>query len=432
MTVNTPPTVFDYSTIIRVVLNKKYLAIITFAIFLIAGFIISSVVQPQYRAEVQLLPPTEKEIKQLILGAIGIGRSTTPEIFDLNTTPEIFKRFKWNLASRSHQYDFLTRNTTTIFDSKPLPNYIYSSADGFNRKVPGSDFAGLEVGWELHTQSSVPLYLPNFLRKYFDPILIISVDSDRMSSRTDVVLSVTWTDPEFATRFANEYVEFVGRQTVLEVIDLVQSGLDMHRQSLADYINHQRELALAVQQDDILKLESAIKIAKELNIRKPTTMFGEYNVVQITPPASFFVAPNKTEPRPYIPNNPSQNIPLYNIGAGVSPDQNSVLEQYSPPLYSRGWQALELELGAIKQRKDIDAYIPNMRRLLISYNWLGSRQIDANSINPMRISKPATLPGSKIGWNRLNIIVMATLLGALAGIILPLLAYLASHRDKQN
>ena len=132
MTVNTPPTVFDYSTIIRVVLNKKYLAIITFAIFLIAGFIISSVVQPQYRAEVQLLPPTEKEIKNLILGAIGIGRSTTPEIFDLNTTPEIFKRFKWNLASRSHQYDFLKKYTATVFGSKSEPKYIYSSADGFN------------------------------------------------------------------------------------------------------------------------------------------------------------------------------------------------------------------------------------------------------------------------------------------------------------
>mgnify|MGYP001356113882 CR=1 FL=1 len=219
----------------------------------------------------------------------------------------------------------------------------------------------------------------------------------------------------------------------IKVIDRSALILDIFRQhAQTKEAQTQVELALAVQQDDILKLESAIKIAKELNIRKPTTMFGEYNVVQITPPASFFVAPNKTEPRPYIPNNPSQNVPLYNIGAGVSPGQNSVLEQYSPPLYSRGWQALELELGAIKQRKDIDAYIPNMRRLLISYNWLGSRQIDANSINPMRISKPATLPGSKIGWNRLNIIVMATLLGALAGIILPLLAYLASHRDKQN
>ena len=431
MTVNTPPTVFDYSSIVRVVLEKKLLAITTIAIFLIAGFVISSVVQPKYQAEVQLLPPTEKEIEQLILGSIGITRSITPEIFDLNNVPEIFKSFKANLASRSHQYDFLKRFGATIFDSELNPKYIHGSADGFNAKVLGSDFAGLSIGWELHQQSSALSFLPYFLRNIFDPILTISVDSDRTTGRKDLVLSVTWTNSKIAANVANRYVEFISRQTVLEVIELVQSGLEMHRQSLADYIDHQREIALAIQQDDILKLQSAIKIAKELDIRKPTTLFGDYNSVQITPPASFFVAPNHKEPRQY-PHGRPQYLPLYNIGNLNYQNQESMSEHHSPPLYSRGWQALELELDAIKQRTDIDSYIPNMRRLLVTYHWLDSRHINPDSIQPMRITEPATLPSSQVGWNRLKVMVAALLLGALGAIFLPLLVYLTSQIHKHE
>lgn len=431
MNTTQPTTAFDLRAILNVISERKYLALATFSAFLLGGFLISSVVTPIYRAQVQLLPPTENELRDLIIGSAIIGRSTTPEIFDLSQMPQIFQRFKWNLGSRSHQSEFLKKNTERFFSSESIPRYVFSSADGFKQKVPGSDFAAFTVDWEMINNRSLPFYIPIFIKNSMGSILRIKVDTDKISTRTDLVVSVSWHDPEIASIIANEYVEFVSRVTTLEVIDLVQSGIEMHKDSLWNFIEQQRQIARSIEQDDILKLETAIRIAKSLDIRQPTNVFGDYNVVQITPPAQFFKPPSET--KSYNPNLRPKRLPLYNPAHLSSIENNSMLDHYSPPLYSRGWQALELELQSIKNRVNIDPYIPNMRQLLAAFDWINSTKIDPDSIRPAKVTQPAFPSDIPIAWSKFHVLAIAILLGVVVSIFLPLVVTVVARRyPRQN
>jgi LPS O-antigen subunit length determinant protein (WzzB/FepE family) len=409
---------FDLRAILNVVAERKYLALATFGVFLLGGLLISSMVSPIYRAQVQLLPPTENELRDLIVGSSVIGRSTTPEIFDLAQMPQIFQRFKWNLGSRTHQSEFLKKNAERFFGSESTPRYVFSSADGFKEKVPGSQFAAFTVDWEMLTNRSLPYYIPIFIKNSTGSILRIRVDTDKINTRTDLVVSVSWHDPEIASIIANEYVEFVSRVTVLEVIDLVQSGIEMYKDSLWNFIEQQRKIARSIEQDDILKLEAAIHIAKSLDIRKPTNVFGDYNVVHITPPAQYFETPSET--KPYNPNYLPKHLPLYNPGHLPDIKNNSLLDHYSPPLYSRGWQALELELQSIKNRNHIDPYIPNMRQLLAAFDWIKSTKFNPDSIRSAKVTQSAFPSDTPIGWGKFHVLSITILLGVITSIFLPL------------
>ena len=154
-------------------------------------------------------------------------------------------------------------------------------------------------------------------------------------------------------------------------------------------------------------------------MRDPSNLFGQYNIVQITPPPSFFVQPDATV-KPYNPNYLArQSVPLYNPAHVPSIENYSPLEYSSPPLYSRGWRALELELEVIKNRDDIDAYIPNMRQLVAAYDWLSSNHIDPNPLRATSISRAAAPPITpNIGV--LQIMFVAALLGIIAAVFLTL------------
>ena len=88
-------------------------------------------VTPRYQADVILLPPTEKELVTFILASIPIHRSDSHEIYDLLDVVEIFKAFKMNLASRSHQGNFLENFSLSSPNELGIPTYKSDSGDGF-------------------------------------------------------------------------------------------------------------------------------------------------------------------------------------------------------------------------------------------------------------------------------------------------------------
>ena len=407
-------------------LLQKYLgvSITLLFIFVGSGIFYATTTETNYRAQVLLGPPNEIDLQPLILASLSISRSKTPEIYDLHTVPAIFQAFKNNLASRAYQQEFLEANSEKLFGRLLLPTFIDTSADGFNKKVPGSNFAGLTVDWHMSNAQSepIPWFLPRVIKRQFYPMLTIRVDSDKQSSRTDLILSVDWSDPEVAASLANSFVEFINRKTVEQIKELVQSGNSLVQKSLEDYLAQKRNVAGKQIESKIKELDKAISVAKRLGILDPTNLFGDYNVVAITPPPQLFVHPN-SEPNPFPAQRSNQYLPLFNPAHVSVEDSSKRVDGFSPPLYARGVRALELERDILLTATSPDDLIENIHGLQESINWLQNIEINPAEINAANIVRSSVPPNQHYGMSFGWILFVFTLLGLLSGIFLALLLY---------
>ena len=410
-------------SIIGVVRRYLSVSLTIFLISMASGILYATTIKSSYRAQVLLGPPTEHDVKALILGSLSISRSKTPEIYDLTTVPEIFQAFKTNLASRANQQTFLDLYAEKYFGRPLSPQFVDTSADGFNKKVPGSNFAALTVDWHMVDAQSnrLPGFLPRLIQNQFYPILTIRVDSDKQSSRTDLLLSIDWADPKVAANIANDFVDFIQKKTVGQILDLVSTGNDLVRESLENYLQQKRRVAAKQIQSRAKDLERAIKIARALNIVDPTSAFGNYNVISITPPPSFFIHPNSS-PQPFPNKKPTQFLPLFNP-ANVSVEATSPVNSYSPPLYARGFRALELELDLLVTEGSPDHYIENIHSLVEAIKWLDSNKIDPAQINAAAIIRSSTPPTHSFGLTFSAVLFVFALIGIVLVILVSILLY---------
>ena len=107
MSTNNSVNVLDIGALARVIASRIWVVVVVTAIFVSLGSAYTTVRTPQYSADVLVLPPSEQDLKGLILSLIPINRADSPEIYDLLDFVEIFKAFKNDLASRPTQLKFL-------------------------------------------------------------------------------------------------------------------------------------------------------------------------------------------------------------------------------------------------------------------------------------------------------------------------------------
>lgn len=414
---------------------RKYFgaSIALFFIIFASGIFYATSAKTHYRAQILLAPPSEIDLQSLILSSLSIGRSKTPEIYDLTSVPAIFQAFKNNLASRAHQQAFLESKSEVIFGAPLIPTFLNTSADGFNKKVPGSDFAGLTVDWQMTDgePSPIPWFIPRAIKKHFYPVLSINVDSDKQSSRTDLILSIDWVDPQVASVLADSFVQFINRKTVEQVQELVQTGNSIVQKSLEDYLGQKRKVAQAQIERKIKELDRAILIAQRLGILDPTSVFGEFNAVSITPPPQLFVHPN-SEPHPFPGQRPQQFLPLFNPAHVYVEDSSYKVEGFTPPIYARGVRALEMEREILLTATTADDFIENIDGLLASLEWLEGIDVNLAKTNAAKVIRTSVPPIYHYGQSVGSILLMFAFIGLTAAIFLALLLYFFNHYRSEH
>ena len=414
---------------------RKYLgaSLTLFIVIFAIGIFYATSARNNYRAQVLLAPPNEIDLKPLILASLSISRSRTPEIYDLTSVPEIFKAFKNNLASRAYQQEFLELSSEEIFGKPLVPTFLDTSADGFSKKIPGSDFAGLTVDWQISDTepSPIPWFYPKFIKKHFYPVLSVNVDSDRQSSRTDLILSIDWVDPQTASIIADSFVQFINRKTVAQVKELVQAGNSLVQKSLEDYLAQRRNIAREQITSSIREIDKAIAIAEHLGILQPTNIFGDFNIVTITPPPQLFVHPN-SEPHQFPGQRPQQFLPLFNPAHVSVENSSNGVERFTPPLYARGVRALEIEREILLTATAPDDLIQNIHGLLESLKWFETVDIDSVETNAANIVRASVPPIYHYGLTFGSIVFIFTFIGLVSAIFLALLLYFLDHCRSEN
>ena len=400
--------------------------VITTAIFFLASYGYTTIMVPVYRAEVLLLPASQVEMKELVLAHIAIGRSDTPEIYDRLRFNDIFFTFKQNLASRTHQYEFLHNWLAEEGkEAANLPEFVSTFSDGYRQKMRDGEFVALSLTWSMSPTARLnPLY--HLLRS--PDVVTIAVNSDKTTfSRRELMLSVEATNPITAAELANDFVELAIEKTNLQVIDLVKAGMEIRKFNVAQFIKHQLTVAQQEREDHIRNLENAISIARNLDFREPTTVFGGYTFVQITPPPSFYQVPTG-DLKSYNPHSLAPVLPLYSPVA-ITHEPASTFEKYTPPLYSRGWLALQNELAIIRSQ-EIELFIPNIRQLLAQQAWMESFNITKDDIRAVNITQSANIPVSPISLGPLMVLILGTLFGIIFGSFLALCAHVLNPKKQ--
>ena len=357
---------FDILPLLRVIYRSRLKIILITLLFLVAGVIAAHMRTLSYESHTLILPPSEKDLKGFILAQVPINRSETAEIFDLLSFNSIFQKYKMNLASRVSQSDFLESHLS-IFPQNLNYELSYSatSADGFSNRVRGRNFAELASEWRL--ANTKLFHFPK--AGYGDPTVSFRVESDHTASRQHLVLAVSYQDPKVAAEIANKYVQFVNDQTTAEVKELLIAGIDIRIKNVEDMIKHQRKIAHRRLDSHVVALNEAISISRSLGIEDPTPSFGDFNVINITPPPRFFENP-ATEPTPYSPGSAQRYLPLYHPGNLPQYDAGSDLILSGPPLYARGWKALQYERDALTRRTSSDFLLPSIGHLQAQLEWL--------------------------------------------------------------
>ena len=398
---------FDILPLYRSITSNFLKILISSFIFFLVGLAAATTRTDPFRAEALILPPSEKDLKGMILAQIPLNRSDSPEIFDLLTHSSVFQKFKMNLASRATQLSFLEQQGFRyIPEMDTPPSYHTKSADGFSKRVRGRDFAELVTEWRLKKEKSIHLPLLGF----GDPTISFGVESDHTASRPYLVLSVEWSDPQIAAQIANSYADYVNAETEREVKELLFAGLGIRIRNIEDMIAYQRKRAERLYADYLYELQEAIGIAKDLGLENPDDAFGNFNIIQITPPPKFFVHPD-SQATPYSPSSAQRHLPLYHPGNLLESQSKATSLTQLPPLYASGWQALEKEYEAISRRPSSDFFIPNIASLQGQLDWMKSIDPEEVVFNTAQITHPAIPPSLASNLSDVSVALLAALLG---------------------
>lgn len=404
---------FDILPLYKAVYQSRLRILFTTIAFLVVGFSAANIRSPSYEASALIIPPSEKDLKGFILAQIPINRSETSEIYDLLSFNNIFQKYKMNLASRVSQLNFLESHLSSFpKDLDYQLSYSSTSADGFSKRVRGRNFAELSSEWRLARTRL--LHFPK--AGYGDPVVSFRVESDHTTSRPYLILAVSYEDANIAANLANKYVQFVNQRTVAEVQELLIAGIDIRIKNVEDMIKHQRTIADRRLNSHLIALEEAISIAKNLGIEHPTPNFGDFNVINVTPPPKFFENPS-TEITPYSPSNAQRYLPLYHPGNLPQHDAGSDLILSGPPLYARGWKALGYERDALTQRISSDFLIPNITRLQAQLEWLKAIEPAAVIFNAGQVAEPASVPASPISLSKLLFVFLFAAVGFVLSVL---------------
>ena len=103
-----------------------------------------------------------------------------------------------------------------------------------------------------------------------------------------------------------------------------------------------------------------------------------------------------------------------------------------PPLYTRGWQALEQERDILQKRTSLDNFIPSIRDLRGELEWVQSIKPEDTIFNAAHIEQPALTPIKPVGLNTTQIILISLLTGLLAGSFFALVGYALQLRNTQK
>lgn len=205
--------------------------------------------------------------------------------------------------------------------------------------------------------------------------------------------------------------------TLLEEAALKRAQLEDELRALRAELKIRRENRLNV-------LEEAIRIARSLGIRKPTTPTAMADAGQGV----------RTEIT-------SREIPLYFLGVDALEAERDVLrartsDDFVEPRIGEIQKELDMlrhnrQVEVLQQRQDEDLYLKELAKLREEAARLDGIEFDASTLQLARIDQPAQQPLTRLKPKRALILALGVVLGGMLGVFVALMRNLLQPRRER-
>lgn len=383
---------------------RTLLAVLIAVIALVTFYLL--ITSPLYRADIDFVPPTKRDIQNLTLFEVGVAEYTPDELFVLYGT---------KLAFMELQREFLTKHLGNIIEGDVTPYYVTTTGEGRGRKT-GDWSVRKTITWKIVTtddQSIAGLRLGSNL-------LTISTIKDP-ENRDVLRLRIGWRNPQEASELANQYSLFVSKNLIEELVDNLEVGLNNSIVNIKSNITFKRLVARTNRENQIKILEEAAEIAESLGYDEPVNNVSNNTLIQITPPEQFFLNPKVMSDPPKLLRQ-RRYFPMYQIGS-VTRSGGVTTQGSTSPLYFRGAKVLRTEARALATRISDDPYIPELTTLIEQRNWLESIHLTTENISIVGHYERADSGKTK----RFPDIILYLSVGSLFGLLIGLITILTQQ-----
>lgn len=195
-------------------------------------------------------------------------------------------------------------------------------------------------------------------------------------------LTLSGESPSTIAKWANNYVNLALGATRAVLLDDLAGEVALRKQSTAKQIEILRKAAPLARQNRVTRLESAVKVAKEIGL-----------------------------------NEPISNSTLISVDGAANKDNDDNV------LYLRGSKALQSELNQLKSRVKDDAFITELPDLLKSQALLNSINVKPERFLVARVDSAALAPDTPIKPKKALILILGIILGGVLGVFLTLVRH---------
>lgn len=216
--------------------NQKWLIVIVTTIALMLGGAYAFLSTPTYQAQVDLLPPTSKDIVELrqqnaINSAVGTSNRNDIVTIKQFSTEDVYQAFVTTLNSNQAKRDFLSQPDITAYFGR------FST-------TPQSQWKALnENALTISTPSKGPL--------------------------VNVGVSFKLENPELAADFANRYVALASDLTRTQLANDLRAEIKSSIEALELQIENRKSLYISQLDTELSKLNEALGIAKQIGLESP-------------------------------------------------------------------------------------------------------------------------------------------------------------------
>lgn len=293
---------------------------------------------PIYEARVFVQPPSQNDVAQLNYGR---GESSGLNLLSVKDVYDVFLR---NLQSESLRQEFFR---TVYLPGLPDAKRVGSQSELYGR---------------------------------FQKMLKIGVASK--DNPTRFVVEFELPDANKAAEWAIQYVEMAGRRGLGEVIRDVKADATVKAGNLSHEISAARASANKTREDQIVKLNEALRVARSIGLEKP----------------------------PIISNT---------LTSEVSAGMGGAL------IYMRGTKALEAEIDNLRSRTSDDPFVQDLREREGALAFYQSLQIDEGAVRVYSQDGSLDLPDKPVNLNKLFVVALGGVVGGILGF---LIAFFRSFR----
>ena len=319
--------------------NRKLLILSSIALVTVAAFVYVSLKTPLYEAKSFILPPTKNDIAQLNYGRT---EASGLEIFTPKDVYEIYLR---SLQSESLRRQFFR----TVY----LPNLPEAARQG----------------------SQDALY------DQFGKVL--TVDPVAGDSAGRILVRALSDDPDMSVKWVTRFSEMASDRAKKTLVEDADTEVKVLVKNLEQQVRSARDAAHRQREDQIVRLEEALKVARAVSLSKP----------------------------PIIANG---------LNAEVSGSMQGALT------YMRGSQALEAELANLRARESDDPFVADLREVQEKLDFYRNLTLNAAVIEVFQQDGAIEVPDSPVRLRKLLIVMGGAFAGLVLGVLLASFAHLVS------